>query len=95
RDRREARPLTVRTPDAFRIDHGELMVEAAVSGLGICQAFDFMLTEHLRAGRLVELLAPYAAEGPPIRALCLPRRQSTPRVRVFLDFLQQLLQRDR
>jgi len=95
RDRRDARPLTVRTPDTFRIDHGELLVEAAVSGLGICQAFDFMVTEHLRAGRLVEVLAPYAAEGPPIRALCLPRRQSTPRVRVFLDFLQQVLQRER
>ncbi|MBN1204414.1 MAG: LysR family transcriptional regulator [Myxococcaceae bacterium] len=94
-DRREARPITVRTPDAFRIDHGELLVEAAVAGLGLCQAFDFMVSEHVRAGRLVEVLAPYAAEGPPIRALCLPRRQSTPRVRVFLDFLQQLLHRER
>lgn len=94
RDRREAQPLTVRTPDAVRIDHGELLVEAAVAGLGICQAFDFMVTEHLRAGRLVEVLSPYAAEGPPIRALCLPRRQSTPRVRVFLDFLQQILRRE-
>lgn len=70
-------------------------MEAAVSGLGICQAFDFMVAEHLRAGRLVEVLVPYAAEGPPIRALCLPRRQSTPRVRVFLDFLQQMLRRER
>ncbi|MDY7231274.1 LysR family transcriptional regulator [Hyalangium rubrum] len=95
RDRREARPVTVRTPDSFRIDNGELMVEASVAGLGICQAFDFVVTEHLRAGRLVEVLAPYAAEGPPIRALCLPRRQNTPRVRVFLDFLQQLLSRER
>ncbi len=95
RDRREARPFTWRTPEAFRIDHGELLVEAAVAGLGICQAFDFMVVEHLRAGRLVEVLAPYAAEGPPIRALSLPRRQSTPRVRVFLDFLQQLLRRER
>jgi LysR family transcriptional regulator, regulator for bpeEF and oprC len=95
RERREPRPVTVRTPDAFRIDHGELLVEAALAGLGICQAFDFMVAEHVRAGRLVEVLEPYAAEGPPIRALSLPRRQSTPRVRVFLDFLQQLLQRER
>jgi DNA-binding transcriptional LysR family regulator len=95
KDRRDANPLTVKTPDAFRIDHGELLVEAAVAGLGICQAFDFMVAEYVRAGRLVEVLAPYCAEGPPIRALCLPRRQSTPRVRVFLDFLQQLLRRDR
>jgi DNA-binding transcriptional LysR family regulator len=95
RDRREAQPVTVKTPDVFRIDHGELLVEGAVAGLGICQAFDFMVAEHLGAGRLVEVLAPYAAEGPPIRALCLPRRQSTPRVRVFLDFLQQLLSRER
>jgi LysR family transcriptional regulator for bpeEF and oprC len=94
RDRRGARPLTVRTPDAFRIDHGELMVETAVAGLGICQAFDFMVAEHLRSGRLVEVLAPYATQGPPIRALCLPRRHATPRVRVFLDFLHQVLRRE-
>ena len=47
------------------------------------------------AGTHPEPLAPHAAEGPPIRALSLPRRQSTPRVRVFLDFLQQLLHRER
>lgn len=94
-DRREAGPLPVKTPDSFRMDHGELLVEAAAAGLGICQAFDFMVAEPLGAGRLVEVLAPYAAEGPPIRAVCLPRRQSTPRVRVFLDFLQQLLSRER
>jgi DNA-binding transcriptional LysR family regulator len=69
------------------VDQGTLLVEAARAGLGVCQAFDFMVEDDVRAGRLVEVLAPYAAATEPIHALTLPRRASSPKVRAFLDFL--------
>ncbi len=72
------------------LDNGELLVEAAVAGAGAVQVFDYLVAEHLRAGRLVELLPELAADGPPIRALCLPARRQTPKVRAFLDFAQEL-----
>jgi LysR family transcriptional regulator for bpeEF and oprC len=73
------------------IDHGELLVLAAAAGLGVVQAFDFLVEPDLAAGRLVEILPAYAAAGPPIHALCRPQRQSTPNVRAFLDFVGELL----
>lgn len=69
------------------VDQGTLLVEAARAGLGVCQVFDFMVDDDVRAGRLVEVLAPYAVASEPIHALTLPRRASSPKVRAFLDFL--------
>ncbi len=72
---------------ALRIDHGDLVVQAAREGGGVVQAMDFMVEEDLRAGRLVEVLADCAAPGPPIHALCLPGQRHTPRVRALMDHL--------
>jgi DNA-binding transcriptional LysR family regulator len=76
---------------ALVVDQGTLLVEAARAGLGVCQAFDFMVEEDLRAGRLVEVLAPFSVAAEPIHALSLPRRASSPKVRAFLDFLVGIL----
>ncbi len=78
---------------ALRMDRGDLLVEAAVAGLGIVQAFDFMVEAHLREGRLVELFEDRAALGPPMHALTLAGRQEVPRVRAVLDFIEEILGR--
>lgn len=77
----------VKTAGNLDVDQGELLLEAAASGLGICQALDFMVEDHVRAGKLVEILREHAAQGPAIHALCLPGQRSAPRVRAFIDFL--------
>jgi LysR family transcriptional regulator for bpeEF and oprC len=77
----------VRTSGNLDLDQGELLLEAAASGLGICQALHFMIEDYVRAGKLVEILHEHAAAGPPIHALCLPGQRSSPRVRAFIDFL--------
>ena len=80
-------------PAALRLDRGELIVDAATAGLGIAQAFDFLVEEPLRAGALVEVLAEHAAPGPPMHALTSPGRQAVPRVRALLDFAEELFGR--
>jgi len=77
----------IKTAGNLDLDQGELLLEAAASGLGICQALDFMIEDHVRAGKLVEILREHAAQGPAIHALCLPGQRSSPRVRAFIDFL--------
>jgi len=67
-------------------NHGEALVQCALAGMGICHAFDFMVRDLVREGRLVELFQDRAAPGPPIHALCLPGQQHVPRIRAFLDF---------
>lgn len=51
------------------VDQGELLLDAALAGLGVAQLMDFMLTTQLHEGRLVEVLADHAASGPPIHAV--------------------------
>jgi LysR family transcriptional regulator for bpeEF and oprC len=82
----------IKTAGNLDVDQGELLLEAAVSGLGVCQALHFMVEDHVRAGRLVEILREHAAQGPAIHAVCLPGQRSSPRVRAFIDFLVDELQ---
>lgn len=81
----------VRVGERLRMDHGPLLVDAAIAGLGIVQAFDFMLADALGSGRLVQVLGAHSAAGPPVHALCPPGRQRTPRVRAVLDLLGDAL----
>jgi LysR family transcriptional regulator for bpeEF and oprC len=72
-------------------DHGEALVEAALSGLGLFQAHDYVVTDALAQGRLVEVLAEFAAPGPPISLLLAPGRRSAAKVRAFVEFIVELL----
>jgi len=82
-----AAPLEV--SGALDVDHGDVLVDAALADVGIAQVLDFMVEEHLRAGRLVEVLADVAAPGPTVHAVH-PRRP-LPRVRAFVDFIGEEL----
>ncbi|MEZ4335438.1 MAG: LysR family transcriptional regulator [Sandaracinaceae bacterium] len=71
------------------VDHAPTLIEAALAGLGITQAFDFMVTEHVAAGRLVAVLEEAATDGPDIHALCAPGRRASPNVRAAFDALAE------
>ncbi len=73
------------------VDHGPTLVDAALAGLGVTQAFDFMVSEHLRTGRLVEVLADHSAVGPDIHAVCAAGRRASPNVRAAFDALTENL----
>ncbi|WP_428265249.1 LysR family transcriptional regulator [Haliangium sp.] len=68
-------------------DQGDLLLEAAAVGLGVCQVLDYMVADYVTAGRLVEILREEAAPGPAVHALCLPGQRGSPRIRAFFDFL--------
>lgn len=75
------------------IDHGESLLRAAESGMGLCQGLDVMVSEPVRAGRLTEVLGRYSASGPPIYALLPAGRENTVKVRAFLRYLKDVFAR--
>lgn len=79
---------------SVQLDRGELLLDAAVAGLGIAQVLDYMVAEELRRGRVVELLSEYSAKGPTVHGVCLSGQRRTPRVRVLLDFLASEFSRE-
>lgn len=78
-------------PSGHQIDQGEHLVVAAVAGVGVVQAFDFLVADAVNAGTLVEILPQFATEALQVHALCRPGRQLAPKVRVFLDYLSTIL----
>jgi DNA-binding transcriptional LysR family regulator len=81
----EAGPRDV--PATLLVDHGPSLVDAALTGLGICQAFDFMVQPLVAAGALVEVLPEHAANGPNIYAVCTAAKKANANVRVAIDAL--------
>jgi DNA-binding transcriptional LysR family regulator len=67
------------------LDYAPALIDAALAGLGVTQAFDFMVDALVRAGRLVALLQDEVAEGPPVHAVCAPGKKATSRVRAAFD----------
>jgi DNA-binding transcriptional LysR family regulator len=84
-----------RTESAIVIDQGDLLVRAAATGLGVVQAFDFMVGAQIARGELVEVLRHQAAEGPAVHALTLPGRSRVPRIRAIVDHLEEMLKAPR
>jgi LysR family transcriptional regulator for bpeEF and oprC len=72
------------------VDQGERLLDASLAGMGICQVLDLMVEEHLREGRLVEVLAQHAAPGPEIHALYARDRARSANVRVTVSFLAEI-----
>ncbi|WP_092252583.1 LysR family transcriptional regulator [Pseudomonas sp. NFACC13-1] len=75
--------LTVNNADAY--------VTACEAGLGLIQVPRYHVQQQLAEGRLVEVLDKYRVPTWPISAVYPPHRQLSPRVRVFIDWVIELL----
>jgi len=71
-------------------DSGEAALRLAVDGAGIVRLGDILVAEPIRRGMLVPLLTDaHYSEPLPLSALYMAGRHRLPKVRVFIDFLQE------
>ncbi|HET9596646.1 MAG TPA: LysR family transcriptional regulator [Anaeromyxobacteraceae bacterium] len=83
-------PISVPTAGPLDANHGLAMKAAVLGGLGLALLPEFMVAADVRAGRLVELLEPFALPRPSwIHALYARGRPTPPKVKVFLDHLAE------
>jgi LysR family transcriptional regulator, regulator for bpeEF and oprC len=71
----------------WSFNDNELVLQAVLDGQGIAQMAGYQVCEHLRAGRLVACLAPYAPDDRGHYVCYLSRLQLPARVRVFIDYM--------
>ncbi len=83
--------VRVRMQSRFESNFGELIRDAAVAGQGIALHSYWHIAEELRNGRLVEVLPDYPPPTSQINAVMPARQLQPPRVRAFVDFLQERL----
>jgi DNA-binding transcriptional LysR family regulator len=78
---------TVAVNGRFSSMNAEAVRDAALAGHGIARLATFLISDHLRAGRLVPILNEYSTEGPAVRAVYPSSRHLSPKVRSFIDEL--------
>ncbi len=81
--------VTKMLPTTIAVNAAESYVSAARLGLGIIQVPRYHVEKEMAAGELVELLPESPPSPTPVSLLYPRNRQLSPRVRVFLDWVQK------
>lgn len=92
----------LRTPNGIRkfeidgpydTDDGDVLTEWALAGHGIVNKPRFEIHEHIRSGRLVELLTDYPPVPAQLACLYPHKKLQDPKVRLFIDFMASRCQK--
>lgn len=80
------------TPKAtISINHADSLIHTALSGAGIIQLLSLSLNPPIAAGLLKPILEDWSTAGPPVSVMYPQNRHLSPKVRVFVDFVAELL----
>jgi DNA-binding transcriptional LysR family regulator len=88
---RDGAAFEVELPSTAVASAVEPLIALAEQGLGLANVTDFAVRTQLADGTLVAVLREFMAERIPFRALWPSGRMTPPKVRVFVDFLNQHL----
>lgn len=80
---------TVRISGNLRGNNGDILVNAAIEGLGVILHPTFLVYEALRRKKLVQILSDWEADDLTVFAVYPNRKFLPPKVRSFIDFLAE------
>ncbi|MDD9155238.1 LysR family transcriptional regulator [Aliivibrio sp. S4TY2] len=75
----------------FQSDNGDVLLDVALTGVGIVSLPIWMAKAHLTSGHLRQIITTYSGQNLPINAIYPQRRYTPLKVRCFVDFLKQKL----
>jgi DNA-binding transcriptional LysR family regulator len=79
--------ISVHMPGRFKADNGEALVAGALAGLGVAALPDFLVNEHVAAGRLVPLLPDNPPPEGGLYVVRPPGAYPPGKVRALIDIL--------
>ncbi|WP_119269828.1 LysR family transcriptional regulator [Taklimakanibacter deserti] len=85
----DGKEIEVAVEGSLILNDGNLVVEAAKSGLGLAYVFEDRVREDLAAGRLVRVLEDCCPAYPGFFVYYPRQRQMRPALRAFIDFIRQ------
>mgnify|MGYP001765454507 FL=1 len=83
----DGQPLAVPVRSRITASNGEVLIEAAVRGMGITCHPDFIVDDYIASGQVEQILNDYPMQELGIYALLPSNRHVPHRVRVLMDFL--------
>jgi LysR family glycine cleavage system transcriptional activator len=82
------------TKGSVSFNNSAMMVEAAIAGMGVMIGRSALVAHHLRDGRLVSLFDCRRPADFSYYVVCPEASAENPRIQVFMDWLQQIAQKD-
>ncbi|MEJ2590595.1 MAG: LysR family transcriptional regulator [Candidatus Thiodiazotropha sp.] len=86
---RDGKTTTITMEMRLQTNNGDMLLEAAASGLGICISPTFIAYRSIREGRVVPILRDYSMLDATAYVVYPSRRFVPTRVRALVEFLQQ------
>ncbi|SDV50648.1 transcriptional regulator, LysR family [Chitinasiproducens palmae] len=83
----------VRVPGALAVNDADASVMCAVQGMGLVQAFTYMLMPYMQTGQLVEVMPEWRPRPKPISVVYPHNRHLAPKIRVFVEWLATFFER--
>jgi LysR family transcriptional regulator AphB len=80
-------PVEMKTAGRFCANSAQVLLKAAVSGLGVTLLPDIMTAPHVRNGELKQLLPEFGIAGVDVNLVYLSRRQLPPAVSAVIEFV--------
>jgi DNA-binding transcriptional LysR family regulator len=73
------------------VDDGNAYLEAGVAGLGVLWLLDYMAKGHVTRGELVRLFDDWQMAPMPLTLAYAPNRHVSARLRVFIDWVGEVM----
>lgn len=86
--------IDITGPYQVSVNESNAYVTAAIAGLGISQITTYQAMRHLESGALVQLLPEWTQPLLPIYVVYPPNRHLSAKVRAFVDWTAELVQRE-
>jgi LysR family transcriptional regulator for bpeEF and oprC len=86
--------VTTEVRSAIAVNDAEASVSCVLQGMGLAQVARYQVRAHLSSGALVEVLAATPPTPMPVSLLYPQGRMASPRLRVFAEWLTELLRQD-
>jgi DNA-binding transcriptional LysR family regulator len=88
---RAADQFSLQGRQALTVDDGNAYITACVAGLGIAALPDYMARPHVDSGELVQLFTDWSLASMPLYLAYPPNRHVSTKLRVFIDWVVELL----
>jgi len=83
----DGNPISVRVPNRMRANNGDVLLQAAIDGLGILTTTTFIAHNALNKGLLIPILNDYKIKEVSIYAIYPAQRHLPARVRALIDYI--------
>ena len=85
---KNGRSLEIDVPGSLVLDSDELVINAALHGMGLAWANEWVLAAHLAAGRLVSVLDAWSTPWPGLALYYPAHRLQSAALRAFVEFVR-------